>query len=148
MWFTWAKKNNLGVERMEDLILVSGCTLVTSWAAAAFVDRTINSEIFLESRTENNCGTQFVWSKVQGLVVHHNSLFDPVCTPAYVYSTCTNFPFSLCFMESNIHTRLRTGASSSGASEQGAVCSGSNHFELKPNPILVTLTIVETTTCK
>jgi hypothetical protein len=36
-WFTWGQKNKLGVDRMEDLILVTGCTLVSSWAAAAFV---------------------------------------------------------------------------------------------------------------
>ncbi|KAF8491436.1 hypothetical protein F5888DRAFT_1598287, partial [Russula emetica] len=35
-WFRWSKKMKLPVERMEDLILVTGCTLVTSWAAAAF----------------------------------------------------------------------------------------------------------------
>ena len=42
-WFNWAQKNKLGVERMEDLILVTGCTLVTSWAAAAFEDNTIEA---------------------------------------------------------------------------------------------------------
>jgi hypothetical protein len=35
-WFRWSKKMKLPVERMEDLILVTGCTLVSSWAAAAF----------------------------------------------------------------------------------------------------------------
>jgi len=33
-----AQNNKLGIKHMEALILVSGCTLVTSWAAAAFVD--------------------------------------------------------------------------------------------------------------
>jgi len=36
-WFDWSQKNGLDVERMEDLILIdliTGCTLVTSWAAA------------------------------------------------------------------------------------------------------------------
>jgi hypothetical protein len=96
-WFSWAQRHGLGVQRMEDLILVSGCTLVTSWAAAAFVDPTLNAEISLESRTLSNGGTDFVWSNIQGPVVHHNSRFDPVRTPAYrdVYSICTNIPFFL-----------------------------------------------------
>lgn len=76
-WFSWAQKNGLGVQRMEDLILVSGCTLVTSWAAAAFVDHTINAEISLERRTLSNGGTDLVWSNIQGPVVYHNSRFDP-----------------------------------------------------------------------
>jgi hypothetical protein len=128
-WFSWARKNGLGVQRMEDLILVSGCTLVNSWAAAAFVDHTINAEISLESRTSSNGGTDFVWSNIQGPVVHHNSRFDPVRTPAYVYPTCTNFSFffflffSFCYMESKIHPQLEITASSSGASEQSAFFS-------------------------
>lgn len=81
-WFSWAQRHGLGVQRMEDLILVSGCTLVTSWAAAAFVDPTLNAEISLESRTLSNGGTDFVWSNIQGPVVHHNSRFDPQNSPA------------------------------------------------------------------
>ena len=58
-WFTWAQKNRLGVKRVEDLILVSGCTLVTSWAAAAFVDDAMDAEIYLASRTLDNSGASF-----------------------------------------------------------------------------------------
>jgi hypothetical protein len=77
-WFTWAQKNRLGVERVEDLILVSGRTLVTSWAAAAFMDDTMDAEIFLASRPFNNGGSSFVWSNIQGRVLYHNSRFEPV----------------------------------------------------------------------
>jgi hypothetical protein len=83
-WFTWARKNRLGVERVEDLILVSGRTLVTSWAAAAFVDDTMDAEISLASRTFNNGGTSFVWSNIRGRVLYHNSRFEPVRSPGYV----------------------------------------------------------------
>jgi len=85
-WFNWAQTNKLGVERMEDLILVSGCTLVTSWAAAAFVDNISDAEISLASRTLSNVGASFVWGNVRGRVMHHNSRFDPVRPPNYVYS--------------------------------------------------------------
>jgi hypothetical protein len=83
-WFNWAQNNGLGVERMEDLILVSGCTLVTSWAAAAFVDDTMDAEISLASRTLNNGGASFVWSNIRGRVLYHNSCFEPVRYPGYV----------------------------------------------------------------
>ena len=83
-WFTWAQKNRLGIERVEDLILVSGRTLVTSWAAAAFVDDTMDAEISLASRTSNNGGASFVWSDIRGRVLYHNSRLEPVRSPGYV----------------------------------------------------------------
>ena len=83
-WFTWAQKNRLGVERVEELILVSGCTLVTSWAAAAFVDDTMDAEITLASRTLNDGRASFVWSNIRGRVSYHNSRFEPVRSPRYV----------------------------------------------------------------
>jgi hypothetical protein len=85
-WFTWAQKNRLGVECLEDLILVSGCTMVTSWAAAAFVDDTMDAEISLASRTLNNGGASFAWSNIRGRVLYHNSRLEPVRSPCYVQS--------------------------------------------------------------
>ena len=85
-WFTWAQKNRLGVERVEDLILVSGCTLVTSWAAAAFVDDTTDAEISLANRTLDNGGANFVWSNIRGRVLYHNSRSEPVRSPCYIQS--------------------------------------------------------------
>ena len=67
---------------MEDLILISGCTLVTSWAAAASVDNTLESEILLTSRTFSDVGANFVWGNVRGRVSYHNSRYDPVRSPA------------------------------------------------------------------
>ena len=50
-WFEWSKDKKLCVERMEDLILITGCTLVDSWAAAAFVGRSETAEISLVAQT-------------------------------------------------------------------------------------------------
>lgn len=82
-WFIWAQQNQLGVERMEDLILVSGYTLVTTWAAAVFIDHTMSAEISLASRTLSNGGASFVWSNIRGPIVHHNRYFDPVRSPIH-----------------------------------------------------------------
>jgi len=90
VWFTWAQKNRLDVKRVEDLILVSGCTLVTSWAAAAFVNDTMDAEISLASRTLNSGGASFVWSNIRGRVLYHNSRFEPVRSQCYVYSARIN----------------------------------------------------------
>jgi hypothetical protein len=85
-WFNWAQNNKLGVERMEDLILVSGCTMATSWAAAAFVDNNSEAEISLVSRTLSNVGASFLWSNVcWGRVSFHNSSFDPVRSPNQLF---------------------------------------------------------------
>jgi hypothetical protein len=77
-WFTWAQKNRQDVERMEDLVLVSGCTLVSSWAAAAFVYNTMDAKISLARRTLNKGRESFVWGNIRGAVEHHDSDINPV----------------------------------------------------------------------
>ena len=87
-WFNWAQENKLGVERMEEIILVSGRTLVTSWAAAVCVDNTIEAEITLASLPPRNGGASrpsFIWSNIRGPIDYHNSRFDPVRYPGHVY---------------------------------------------------------------
>jgi hypothetical protein len=102
-WFTWAQNNKLGVECMEDLVLVSGRTLVASWAAAVFLDNTTEAEISLASRTHDGGGASFVWRKIRGPVVCHNSRIDPVRFPGFVYSACTEFFFSVIWKENSTH---------------------------------------------
>jgi hypothetical protein len=81
-WFTWAQNNQLGVERIEELIIVSGCTLATSWAVVAFVHNTMEAEISLASRTlGDNGGATFIWKNMRGPVRYNNSRFDPVSFP-------------------------------------------------------------------
>ncbi|KAF8493496.1 hypothetical protein F5888DRAFT_1618017 [Russula emetica] len=86
-WLRWSKKEGFPVENMEDLILVTGCTLAKSWAAAAF-DGTMSrgedaTAISLEARKSDGGGAQFVWRNIRGGVEHHHS--DPVCSPAYFF---------------------------------------------------------------
>ena len=89
-WFRWSKKMNLPIERMEDLILVTGCTLVTSWAAAVFdgympVDSDA-AAVTLETRKFDGDKAQFFWRNIRGRVEYHNSDFDSVRSPGYVFS--------------------------------------------------------------
>jgi hypothetical protein len=82
-WFEWSKDKKLGVERMEDLILITGCTLVDSWAAAAFVGRSETAEISLVAQTGDMSERIFECSNVQGDVTHHCSYFDSVRFPLF-----------------------------------------------------------------
>jgi hypothetical protein len=90
MWFRWSKKMKLPVEHMEDLILVTGCTLVTSWAAAAF-DRHISVDsdaatISLDPIKIDGGGAQFFWRNIRGSVERHNSRLYAVRSPDYLFS--------------------------------------------------------------
>ena len=61
---------------MEDIILVSGCTLVTAWAAGAFVDSNLDSDITLECQPLSDSGATFQWRSARGTgqsVVYHHS---------------------------------------------------------------------------
>jgi hypothetical protein len=89
-WLRWSNKAGLPVEKIEDLILVTGCTLAKSWAAAAFDDTTSRdgdtTAISLEVRKSDGGGVQFIWRNIRGNVEYHNSHFDPVRSPGYVSS--------------------------------------------------------------
>jgi hypothetical protein len=89
-WFAWSQRYQLDVERMEDLILVSGCTLVTSWAAAAFVEPSVKTDICLAAEPFNNGGARFTWSNIHGIVANHNSLSGPVRYTSYGASSCAD----------------------------------------------------------
>ncbi len=88
-WFRWSKKKGLSVKHMEDLILVTGFTLATSWAAAAF-DGTMPGDsdattVSLETRESNGGGVQYFWRNIGGNVECHKSDFDPVRSSGYVF---------------------------------------------------------------
>jgi hypothetical protein len=86
-WFDWSQKNGLGVERMEDLILVTGCTLVTSWAAIAFLGRTGTAEISLVQMPDRS-ERSFECNNIRGDVAQHSSGLGSVSFPCYIGS-CT-----------------------------------------------------------
>lgn len=85
-WFQWSKVRGLPVERMEDLVLIHGCTLVTSWAAVTFDDSAMGARVSLASRTLRNGGASFAWGSIYGTVEHHDSQLDAVSLslPCYV----------------------------------------------------------------
>ena len=98
-WLNWSKDMGLPVERTEDLVLVYGCTMVKSWAAAAFDDHSAEAQISLETRTLDNGGAKFHWSNYCGTVDYHDSqleLLDPVWS-LLVMSTRRSLTFVLSY---------------------------------------------------
>jgi hypothetical protein len=85
-WLRWSKKEGLPVENMEDLILVTGCTLAKSWAVAAFdgtLSRAEDATTISLSKKSDGCEEKFVWRNMHGKVAHNHR--DPVCSPAYFF---------------------------------------------------------------
>ena len=102
-WFKWSKGKGLPVHSMGDLVFVYGCTLVTSWAAAAFDDDRADAQVSLASRPLQNGGASFVWSNIRGTVEYHDSHLelDPVCSLLFTF-TRNSLTF-ICFTKSNLH---------------------------------------------
>jgi len=105
-WFAFARRYNFYVERMEDLILVTGCTLVTSWGVAAFVDNTSDAEVSLRIQPQHGGGATFDWHVHRLAVVHRNSDHDAVRSLREHRHFMTNTPIrqgttseSMCFYQ-------------------------------------------------
>ena len=76
---------------MEDLILVTECTLVTLWAAAAFIGRSGTAKTALAPPSQDLSGQSFEFRNFEGDVAHNCSYFDSVRFFRSIYSPCTDF---------------------------------------------------------
>ena len=94
-WFTWSRNAELPVDRMEDLILVTGCTLVTSYASVVLDDHIADGQVSLVSRPLNNGGASFVWGSIRGTIEYHDSQLDPVCLSVLLH--CLK-PFDISYL--------------------------------------------------
>ena len=83
-WFAFARKLGLGIERMEEIILVTGCDLSKSWANIAFFGNQADSRVSFGVRVENPDPTitfQFSPENAQGAVLHHGPEGEVRCMP-------------------------------------------------------------------
>jgi hypothetical protein len=94
-WFSFAHRRGMGVERMEDLILVSGCTLVTSWGAAVFADSVADGELSLGFQASHGGGATFHWNNIGPGVTYWNSHQGPVRPLCRSPLPPTNFSFTV-----------------------------------------------------
>jgi hypothetical protein len=139
-WFNWTKERRLPVEYMEDLVLVYGCTLVTSWAAAAFNGNARDAQLSLANRTLDHGGASFVWRNIRGTVDYHDSQLEPnsVCSLLVTFTRRT-----LTFSQRIIRMHLRIDAFLSSASEQSVCCFGPDTSEARQSLSLMTLITVK-----
>ena len=94
-WFAFAQRNRLDVQRMEDIVLVTGCTLVTAWAAAVFVDSNLDSDITLGCQPLGDSGAKFQWYIPRGTrdsVAYHNCQ-ELVCRTNWIVLNVTDWSF-------------------------------------------------------
>ena len=64
--FKVAEDLGYGIERMEDIILVTGCHLAKSWVSATFSDSRGGSEASFGVRVSSNSGVHFDERNVNG----------------------------------------------------------------------------------
>ena len=74
-WFAWARQLELGVERMEDIILVTGTHRTRSWTNAAFPGGQGGAQALFGSRTDHQGGVasihwQFSHEHNRGVVLN------------------------------------------------------------------------------
>jgi hypothetical protein len=129
-WYSFARRRRLDhVERMEDLILVTGCTLVTSWGVAVFVDSGQDAEVMLWVR-----GTIFDWREISPSVIYQNS--HPVCPHSQYHRSHLLNAFSV--FESMIH--VKTIARSSEVFEQSASFRGPDSRAQQSHFLMILIT--------
>jgi hypothetical protein len=74
-WFAFSRGLQLGIERMEDIILVTGCDRTRSWTNVAFLGGQANAEgsyrVKVVERIDNSVQIQISSEHVMGGVLSH-----------------------------------------------------------------------------
>jgi hypothetical protein len=73
-WFAFARKLGLGIDQMEDIILVTGCDRSRSWTNVAFLENQVNAQVSFGVRVEGpdtSINFQFSPENAQGAVLRH-----------------------------------------------------------------------------
>jgi hypothetical protein len=73
-WFAFAQRLELGIEHMEEIILVTGCDRTRSWTNVAFLENQVDAQVSFGVRVEGpNTGInfQFLPENARGAVLRH-----------------------------------------------------------------------------
>jgi len=72
-WFTFARNLGLGIEQMEEIILVTGCDLTRSWTNVAFLGGQADSQVSFGVNVEgpDTINFQFSPENARGAVLCH-----------------------------------------------------------------------------
>lgn len=74
IWFAFARKLGLGIEQMEEIILVTGCDRTRSWANVAFLGDYVDAQVSFGVQAEgpDPCiNFQFSPENARGAVLRH-----------------------------------------------------------------------------
>lgn len=75
-WFEFARRLELGIENMEEIILVTGCDLTKSWTNIAFLENEVDAQVSFGVRVKGPTSNpsvdfQFLPENARGVVLRH-----------------------------------------------------------------------------
>ena len=77
-WFAFARRLELGIQQMEEIILVTGCDRTRSWTNIAFLENEVDAQVSFGVRVEGPTSTsntginfQFLPENARGAVLRH-----------------------------------------------------------------------------
>jgi len=65
-WFAYAEDLGLGIDRMEDIILVTGCHRARSWVIATFSDGQADAQVSFGAEVFGDSGVGLEWRDARG----------------------------------------------------------------------------------
>lgn len=65
-WFAYAEDLGLGIDRMEDIILVTGCHRARSWVIATFSESQAGAQVSFGAEVVGNSGVDLEWRDARG----------------------------------------------------------------------------------
>ena len=69
-WFTFARNLGLGIEQMEDIILVTGCDRTISWTNVAFLGNQADAQVSFGVKADGpNTSVKFQFGNTRGAVL-------------------------------------------------------------------------------
>jgi hypothetical protein len=73
-WFAFARGLGLGIEQMEEIVLVTGCDHTRSWTNVAFLGSEYNAQATFGVKVDHSPAINIEWQSspehVQGAVLH------------------------------------------------------------------------------
>jgi len=73
-WFAFARTHELGIEQMEELILVTGCDRVRSWTNVTFLKTQLDAQISIGVEIAHGPEGRIIWQgspeQIRGVVLN------------------------------------------------------------------------------
>ena len=75
-WFAWARQLGMGINRMEDIVLVTGAHLTRSWTNVAFLEDQTDARVSFEFQVAADASINWNVSpdRIIGAVLNHGPI--------------------------------------------------------------------------